>query len=120
MTKQYELTYTVSKNLAPEETNTLFERVSSLLPQATVSEKGYDFFSVEFYSEPEIVQDLEKKLKSEPQIKRYMITKKEKIKNIRTRIRKTLKEVPMQIQEQKVEKIELKEIDKKLKEIFGE
>ncbi len=119
MAKHYELTYTVSKNLTPEEANALFERVTSYSPQTTMSEKGQDFFNLEFYAEPQIIEELGKKLKSESQIKKYMITKKEAFRAIKTRIRKIPAETPTTT-EQKVEKVELKEIDKKLKEIFGE
>ena len=118
MTKHYELTYIISKNLSPEETSALFDRVISCFPQATASEKGQDFFTLEFYSEPEMIAELEKKLKSELQIKRYMITKKKAFKNVKIRTRKMPTELPTQ--KQKVEKAKLKEIDQKLKEIFGE
>lgn len=123
MTKHYELTYTISKNLTPEEAGALFDKIISYLPQATVSEKGYNFATLEFYTEPNTIAELDKKLKSEPQIKKYLIVKKEVVKASRTRIRKvkipTSASEPQQ-KEQKVEKVELKEIDKKLKEIFGE
>lgn len=117
MAKHYELTYTVSKNLTPEEANALFERVISYFPQAAVSEKGYDFFCLEFYSEPEAVQDIEKKLKSESQIKKYLLVKKEAVKQVKIR-RTPPSKTPLL--KQKVEKVELKEIDEKLKQIFGE
>ena len=117
MTKQYELTYTVQKNLTPEEISGLSERMFSYFPQASTSEKGYDFFCLEFYSDPEAVETLEKKLKSESQIKRYLIVKKEAMKPVKIR---RMPPVKTPITEPKVEKAELKEIDKKLKEIFGE
>lgn len=117
MTKQYELTYTVQKNLSPEETGGLSEKLLSYFPQASTSEKGYDFFCLEFYSEPETIEALEKKLKSESQIKRYLIVRKEAMKPVK--IRRT-PPVKTPIIEPKVEKAELKEIDAKLKEIFGE
>lgn len=120
MAKHYELTCAVSKNLTPEEAGALFERVISRFPQATASEKGYDFFSLEFYSEPETIQDLTKNLKSESQIKKYIIVKKGKVKMVRTRTKTKNVQEPVSSKEQKVEKVELKEIDKKLKEIFGE
>lgn len=117
MIKHYELTFTVSKNISSEEVNALFERVISYFPQATASEKGYDFFTFEFYSEPEAIAELEKKLKSEPQIKKYLLVKKEAVKPAKIR---RMPPAKTPLQEQKVEKVELKEIDKKLKEIFGE
>lgn len=118
MLKHYELTYTVSKNLAQEEANSLFEKMLSYFPQAVKKEGEYGLFNLEFYTEPATIQDLEKKLKSESQIKKHMIAKKEAVRIMKTRARKTQIQTP--IKEQKVEKVELKEIDKKLKEIFGE
>ena len=117
MAKQYELTYTVPKNIAPEEANHLFERVISYLPQVTASTKGHDFFTAEFYAEPEIIDNLSKKLKSEPQIFKYLIAKSEAIKPVKMR---WISPVTAPTEEQKAEKVELKEIDQKLKEIFGE
>lgn len=118
MAKQYELTYTISKNLTPEEISDLSNRVSSYVPQATASSKGQDFFAVEFYAEPENIAELEGKLKLETQIKSYLITKKEAIRVGKIRTRK----IPAKVepQKEKVEKTDLKEIDQKLKEIFGE
>ena len=121
MAKQYELTYTINKNLALEEANPLFERVISYFPQATTSGKEHDFFSLEFYSEPKTIQDLEKKIQSESQIKKHVIIKKEKVKIMRMRTKTKNKPEPVSSQEEKkAEKAELKEIDEKLKQIFGE
>lgn len=118
MAKQYELTYTISKNLTPEEASALFDRISSFIPQATASEKRDDFSAIEFYAEPETIEELGKKLKLESQIKKYLLIKKEAFKAGKIRTRKMPAKVPDQ--DQKVEKVELKEIDQKLKEIFGE
>lgn len=120
MAKHYELTYTIPENLTSDEANALFERVISYFPQATTSEKERDFFNLEFYSEPEIIQDLEKKIKAELQIKKYIIIKKDKVKIMRARTKNKNAPEPISGQEQKVEKAKLKEIDEKLKEIFGE
>lgn len=118
MTKHYELTYTISKNLTPEEADALFDKIISYLPQATASEKKQDFFTMEFYAEPEAIEEINRKLKLESQIKNYMITKKEAFKIGKIRTRKMPAATPSA--EQKVEKTDLKEIDQKLKEIFGE
>lgn len=117
MAKQYELTYTVSKNMVPEEAGHLFERVISYLPQVATSTKGYDLFTAEFYAEPEIIEDLNKKLKLEAQIKKFLIVKSEAVKPVKMRRTPPVKTTS---EGQKVEKVELKEIDQKLKEIFGE
>lgn len=121
MEQHYELTYTISKNLPPEEATALFEKMGSLLPNAIQTEKGQDFFSLEFYSDPGGIEALENKIKLESQIKKHLIVKKQtmKARKVRSpRIKKT--ENQLADNEQKVEKVELKEIDKKLKEIFDE
>src|SRR3989344_7675310 len=108
MTKQYELTYTVSKNTTPEEASALFDRVVSYLPQVTVSRRGHDFDNIEFYAEPETIDDLNKKLKLEPQIQKYLIAKSKAEKPLKAR-----RTPPMKTptgEEKKVEKVELKEI----------
>ena len=117
-TKHYEITYTASKNATPEESSVLFDRVISYLPQVAASNKGYDFFTAEFYAEPETIEELNKKLKLEQQITRYLIIKSPAIKPVK--IRRTPPAKAPTAEEQKVEKAELKEIDQKLKEIFGE
>lgn len=120
MAKHYELTYTISKNLTPEEANSLLERVSSHLPQAAASERGYDFFNLEFYAEPETIPELESKIRAESQIKNHLLVKRGKARLVKTRTRKMPEQTQTPAQEQKVKKVELKEIDQKLKEIFGE
>ena len=122
MAKQYELTYTIQENILPEEASGLLEKITSYLPSPPVKqEAGQSLFSLEFYSEPGAIEGLDKNLKSESKIKRYLILKKETAKAIKIRTRKT-PAAPLETpqDEQKVEKTELKEIDKKLKEIFGE
>lgn len=120
MAKQYELTYTAAKNASTEETGALFERVISYLPQVVSSAKGYDFFTAEFYAEPDIIEELNKKLKLESQIGKYLITKTKTLKPSKARRLPPTKTPVATVEEQKVEKAELKEIDQKLKEIFGE
>jgi len=118
MTKQYELTYTVSKNTTPEEASALFDRAVSYLPQVTASTREHDFDNIGFYAEPETIDGLKKKLKLEPQIKKYLIAKSKAEKPFKAR-RTPPAKTPAE-EEKKVEKVELKEIDQKLKEIFGE
>lgn len=121
MEQHYELTYTISKNLSPEDAAALLERISSLLPNAIQTEKGQDFFSLEFYSSPAMIEELENKIKLESQVKKHLIVKKLAMKAMKVRgprIKKT--EGQLAPEEQKTEKVELKEIDKKLKEIFDE
>ncbi|MBI2450707.1 MAG: hypothetical protein HYV47_04210 [Candidatus Nealsonbacteria bacterium] len=120
MVKNYELTYTVSNNLTPEEETSLYQKVLSYFPNAIQKSAGHDFFTLEFSAEPEMLKDLESKIKSETQIKKHIIVKKEAIKLVKIRTRKPLPKILNNESEQKVEKVEIKEIDKKLKEIFGE
>ena len=123
MEKYYELTYTISKSLSREEAVAFYEKILSYFPNAIQKDKGKDdFFSLEFLTESEMITDLEKKLKSEPLIKKYMIVKKEAVKAFRQRMRKPALLIPTVAPDtgQKVEKAELNKIDEKLKEIFGE
>lgn len=120
----YELTYTIQKKIAPEETNQLLERVMSFLPSQPVKkETGQFLVTLEFHSEPEKIEELEKKIKSESQIYKYLILKKETTKATGTkkprRMRKKLIEssTPSTSREPKVE---LKDIEKKLGEILGQ
>jgi ribosomal protein S6 len=64
--------------------------------------------SLDFNFSPEKIKDLEKKLKEENKILRYLILVKEK------------KEKPAEKETLKKKKVELKEIEKKLKEILEE
>lgn len=123
MPKHYELTYTTSKNLRAEESDALLERVTSLLPQAMVLKKGYDFFSLEFYAEPDQIQDLGKKLKADAQIVRFMILVKKLAKAELKPSRRMTKEPLIkstEIEKMRKQKVELKEIGKKLDEILKE
>ena len=120
MVKNYELTYTVSNNLTPEEGTSLYQKVLSYFPNAVQTNVGHDFFTLEFSAEPEILKDLENKLKSETQIKKHMIVKREAAKPVKIRTRKPLLKILTPESGEKVEKADLNKIDDKLKEIFGE
>jgi ribosomal protein S6 len=65
--------------------------------------------TVYFYLDPEKIDELEKKLKEEEKILRYLIVSEKAPKKIK--IEKKIK---------KPEKVELKEIEKKIEEILGE
>ena len=70
--------------------------------------------TLNFHLEPEKLTNLEKKLKSENQILRYLILVKQLPKKV---------EIPTKIPKKVIRpkpKVELKEIEKKLEEILGE
>ncbi len=109
--KYYELTI----NTKEKEADALLEKAVSCLPGPVVrQQKDSSFLSLEFYSEPEKIQELEKKLK-ENSLK-YMILAKKPA----TFIKKG-KEKPVIARKKIVKpKVELKEIDEKLEEILKE
>jgi len=148
--KNYELIYLSSPDLSKEELSLLREKISSLIQEvggaisgslantsvrrklaSPVKNKDEAYFTtLDFHSEPEKLETLEKKLRLESQILRYLILVKPKPEKLfepkpaqilPARLafgnskaggpRKTLKEKP---------KVELKEIEKKLEEILGE
>ena len=150
--KLYELIYLSSTDLSKEELNLLQEKIISLIREvggellvgeslantfvrkklaSPIKNKGEAYFTaLSFRFEPEKLENLEKKLKLENQILRYLILVKPKPEKLfepkPTQIlparlafgnskaggpRKTLKKKP---------KVELKEIEKKLDEILDE
>ena len=143
--KNYELTYLISPDLSEEELKNLSAKINSFIPEeAGVLEKtteplrkrlGYPIkrkagafsVSLNFSFNPEKLEDLEKKLKSENQILRYIILIKTTAKEVLPRKKRPLK-IPQKITEPsepaahqpKAKKVELKEIDKKIEEILGE
>lgn len=135
--KYYELTYIALPDLSEEELNNLCQKVNGFISKESglldVAEKpikktlGYPvkkqgeafLISVYFRVAPENIKNIEKKIKETNQILRYIIlTKKEPQKMERMaekRIRK-----PKYKTEGGKEKIELKELDKKIEEILQE
>jgi small subunit ribosomal protein S6 len=124
--KTYQLTYLVSGKISRKELEKLEERVNSEIEKeggvlvgkdlsierktAYPIKKEEEVFlvSLDFNFSPEKIKDLEKKLKEENKILRYLILVKEK------------KEKPAEKETLKKKKVELKEIEKKLKEILEE
>lgn len=118
--KLYELTYIPSLDLSEEEQKKLLERVVSFLQASPIEQRlSVSLVSLDFYTEPEKIEDIEKNLKAEPQIKKYMIIKriirKAKIKVPRKKVISTKTE-----KKTEKPKVELKEIEKKLDEILKE
>ena len=139
--KYYELTYLISPDLSEKEVLSFQEKIISLIQEAggalgevrepvrkkmaypvrKKSSNGAYLATLNFHLEPEKLGSLEKKLKSEGQVLRYMILTKPK------HIKKTFvlgeKTPPLKLPKKIVKlkpKVELKEIEKKLEEILGE
>jgi len=131
--KLYELTYLISPGLSEEGLKSLGEKINSLIQKegGVLNEvnlpikkglvypikKNKETFlaSLNFYLEPGRLENLEKELKTEKKILRYLILAKKPPTKILVggKPRKVIKPKP------KV-KVELKEIEKKLEEILGE
>jgi len=104
--RYYELT------INTKEADSLLERVVSYLPSPPAQQqKQTSFLTLEFYTEPEKIKELEKKLKEDSL--RYIILAKEPPK-------KTLAKPIRKIGKTAKPKVELKEIEKKLEEILEE
>lgn len=134
--KFYELNYLTSANISEEELKSIEEKISSLiqkeggifdkidLPQKknlaypVKKNKSAYFCNLSFSFLPEKIASLEKILKAEKKILRYMI----KNKKIRKRVTETSKSRRRNFKPkiEKVEKVKLKEIEKKLEEILDE
>ena len=131
--KNYELTYLISTDVSAEELKNFPEKIKSFIqeeegaikkttePSKTklgypIKEKGQGFLTIlNFSLSPEKIANLEKKLKAENQILRYMILNKDLSKKI-LRPKRTSPEPKTK----ESEKVELKEIDKKIEEILKE
>ena len=131
--KNYELTYLISTDASGEELKNLPEKIKSFIqeeegaikkttePSKTklgypIKEKEQGFLTVlNFSLNPEKIANLEKKLKAESQILRYMILNKDLPEKI-LRPKRTRPE----LKTKESEKVELKEIDKKIEEILKE
>lgn len=131
--KHYELTCLISPNLSENELSSFSEKINSLIQeQGAILDKilpekkitlGYPikkntsaFFKIiTFNINPEKLINLEKKLKDNKEILRYFIlAKKEPLKQI------LLKKQVEKLEDKPKKKVELKDIDKKLKEILEE
>ena len=133
--KLYELTYLISPEFSEEELKSLNEKINSLIQKGTgvlnevklpikkklaypiKKQREAFLINLSFYFEPEKLGSLEKELKSEKKILRYLILArpKSKIAKVRKRPAKVIPKIPA-----KEKKVELKEIEKKLEEILRE
>lgn len=130
----YELTYLISPNLSEEELKAFQEKIISLIRteggrlgksknpikkklESPIKNEGAAFLTtLSFYSDAEKLENLEKKLKKESPILRYLILNKKapekiKIPEIRpeAKVKKVIKE----------RKVKLEKIEEKLDEILG-
>ncbi|MFH1462117.1 MAG: 30S ribosomal protein S6 [bacterium] len=138
--KNYELTYLITPDLAEEQVKEFQNKVVSFVQQEEGSLVGEGSFLrkklaypikkrtqaylavLNFQLNPEKVANLEKNLKSEKQILRYLIIIKKKIKAGQKAPRTPLlhkKPLVSKIKKPEEKKIELKEIEKKLDEILN-
>jgi len=141
--KSYELTYLISAELTEEEARAFQNKIASLIKEegGILDEirtpfrrklaypikkqiQAYLAF-LNFKINPEGLINLEKKLKSENQIIRYLILIKKPVKAKKERVRGiTARLEPIPFAEKKFtekeKKVELKEIEKKLEEILKE
>lgn len=132
--KYYQLTYLVSTDLPEQEAKSFQEKVNSLIQEkgGKIKEskslikneleypiqgknKAY-LFDLDFYFQPGDLKELENKLKKEPSILRYIITKKKPFRIEVPKVKAKLK--PKKIKKKK--KIKLEKIGEKLDEILGE
>lgn len=154
--RHYELTYLISANLSEEETKSLLIKITSLIQKEEGVLDNFSFddstkgvirkklahpikkqsqgylINLKFSLNPEKLSGLEKKIKLENKIIRFMIlivppTKKVSLKEKRKfKTVPVLKEIPAHFKKpggavtEKEKKVELKEIDKKLEEILKE
>lgn len=137
--KYYELTYLITPDLAEEEARAFQNKVNSFIADEGVLEEGnvilrkklaypikkkeQSYLAVAtFNALPEKISSLEKKLKEEKEILRYILVIKEKQQSLKIRPhmakRKPIVETKEPISQEK--KVELKEIEKKLDEILNE
>jgi len=145
--KFYELTYLISPQLSEEELKILGEKISSLIQKEggvlnviSFPNKKNLFFPIKkqkeaflsdlnFYLEAEKLGNLEKELKSEKKILRYLILTKKIPSAAQSRhflrrggilAGKKVSEVKIKPKKLAEPKVELKDIEKKLEEILGE
>jgi len=129
--RPYELTFLISQNLSEEEIRNLQEKIKNFIEDEGgvlveikslgkknrfYTKTGGAYLSIlNFNLEPEKLENLEKKLKSENQILRYLVSKK---------VMKMVTPLPKisltPVKKNKKAKIKLKEIEEKLEEILGE
>ena len=135
--KHYELTYLISSEISEEEVKSLPEKVLVLVQEADGiienrilplkrklaypinKQEDACLATLTFQLDPEKLAGLEKKIKAEGQILRYLLLVKKPTKEVKRVIRKVISEKPVSAQSQE-KKVELKENEKKLEEILAQ
>lgn len=130
----YELTCLISPELSQDQLNSFQEEIINFLQEKKgilvksetpikkvlgypIKKKGQAFLvTFQFQLNPEELKNLEKNLKKNSQILRYILLKKKISKA--TKVAKKVPRIPKKVA--KKPKVELKEIEEKLKEILGE
>lgn len=116
--KLYELNYSTVPNLAEEEQKNLQERLISSLQIQPLKQESLGFLTtIEFYSEPAKIEEMEKKIKAEPAVKRFLLVKKPTLR-AHLKPKRTLGTLPKTEKKTEKPKVELQEIEKKLDEIL--
>lgn len=131
--RNYQITYLINPQLGEEEAKSFQEKIASLIKEGggvvenqpmpvrrnlayTIKKQNQAYLAVlDFKLEPEKLSDLQKKLKEDNQIIRYLLITK----RVRAReMAETFRRRPRKIVPEKEKKVELKEIEKKLEEIL--
>ena len=139
MIKTYELTYLVSQELSEEQLKSFCEKISGFVAEdggllerqitpfkrrlAYVIKGKIDAFLVTLFFKVngKNLENIEKKIKAEPQILRYILFVKEPLKKINMKARRFPREKAEHASERNdSHKAELKEIDKKIEEILSQ
>lgn len=133
--KYYELTYLISPHLSTEEAKAFSEKINSLiekeggilseLKNPTQQKLAYPIkkevraylSSLTFHLLPEKLENLKMKLKTLPEILRFLLFTK-KVAKVEIPAKKIVPKIKMPLKKEK--KVELEEIEKKLEEILGE
>lgn len=143
--KNYELSFLVSTEISTEEAQGFSAQIAGIIQKEAGQNvkisnpvpktlgykiKGQSsalWMNIEFSLEPDKLKEVEKELKKDPRIIRYLISIKKPQRITEARVRrsvesKTTEPIKEAIQEEKKQekKVELKDIDEKLEEILGE
>lgn len=133
--KYYELTYLITPDLSEEEARAFQSKVNSFIADEGMLEEGNvilrkklaypiekkneSYMAVAtFNANPEKISSLEKKLKEEKSIMRYLLVIKEKQQALR--VRPHMARTRIESKESSAKKVEMEEIEKKLDEILNE
>ena len=134
--KKYELTYLVSPELSEEGLKSLQEKINSLIQKDEgilgeisinsqiklsypIKKKTSAYLiTLNFQLDPKKIVDIEKTIKTETDVLRYIILIKPPVRRVETRQRRIPSFKPLEKISRPKPKVELKEIEKKLEEIL--